>query len=81
MEKAKEYDVYVDVEKKDIHLITYLLEGADHIMNVRNRQENGYLKIIIPVDFLDEAVTLIKSLNTQGIKTEVKGIEPHNGTV
>lgn len=78
---AKEYDIYIDVDKKDIHLITYLLEGADHIMNVRNRQENGFFKIIIPEYFLEESLSLINSLNNQGINLEVKFVEPHNGVV
>ncbi len=81
MEKAKEYDLYVDVNKEDIHLITYLLEGADHLMSVRKIQDNGLLKIIVPEYFLDEVVLLVKSLNSQNIRTEVISIEPHNGIV
>lgn len=81
MEDILEYDIYVDIDKNDIHLITYLLEGEAHLMNVRNRQEDGLLKIISPKDSLDDALKLINSVKEQAIKMEVVKVEPHNGII
>ena len=81
MKDILEYDIYVDIDKNDIHLITYLLEGEAHLMSVRNRQEDGYLKIIVPKDSLDDALKLINSVKNEAIKMEVVKVEPHNGTV
>lgn len=75
-----EYDVYLKINKEDVHLITYLLEAEDHVMSVRNRVENGYIKIIVPGGLVDEALTLINSLKEQ-VELEVVKIEPHNGIV
>ena len=77
----QEYDIFIDVDKNDIHLITYLLEAEPHMMNIRNRQENGYLKIIGPSYFLNDSLTLIDSLKTQAFHMEVVKVEPHNGVV
>jgi hypothetical protein len=81
MKDILEYDIYVDIDKNDIHLITYLLEGEAHLMSVRNRQEGGFLKIITPKDSLDDALKLINSVKEQAIKMEVVKVEPHNGIV
>ncbi|MGM0640645.1 MAG: DUF4911 domain-containing protein [Thermotogota bacterium] len=81
MKEALEYDIFIDLDTNDIHLITYLLEGEAHLMSVRNRQEDGYLKIISPKDSLDDALSLINSVKEEAIKMEVVKIEPHNGIV
>lgn len=81
MQEALEYDIFIDVDKNDIHLITYLLEGEAHLMSVRNRQEDGFLKIIAPKDSLDDALKLINSVKNEEVKMEVVKVEPHNGIV
>ncbi|APT75393.1 hypothetical protein XO10_02310 [Marinitoga sp. 1135] len=75
-----EYDVYVKVKKEDIHLVTYLLESVDNLMNVRNVVENNMMKIICPKDTLDESLKLINSLKEM-TDLEVVKIEPNNGEV
>ncbi len=81
MTDTLEYDIFIDLDTNDIHLITYLLEGEAHLMSVRNRQEDGYLKIIAPKDSLDDALKLINSVKDEAIKMEVVKVEPHNGIV
>jgi len=81
MKDTLEYDIFIDLDTNDIHLITYLLEGEAHLMSVRNRQEDGYLKIIAPKDSLDDALKLINSVKDEAIKMEVVKVEPHNGIV
>lgn len=75
-----EYDVYVKVRRKDIHLITYLLESVDNLMNVRNVIENNLMKIICPKDTLDDSLKLINSLK-EVTDLEVVKVEPNNGEV
>ncbi|SHE94750.1 protein of unknown function [Marinitoga hydrogenitolerans DSM 16785] len=75
-----EYDVYLRVKKEDIHLVTYLLESVDNLMNVRNVVEGNLMKIICPKDTLDESLTLINSLKEM-TDLEVVRVEPNNGKV
>lgn len=75
-----EYDIYVKVKKEDIHLVTYLLESVDNLMNVRNVIENNLMKIICPKDTLDESLKLINSLKDL-TNLEVIRIEPNDGKV
>ncbi|OQY09188.1 MAG: DUF4911 domain-containing protein [Marinitoga sp. 4572_148] len=75
-----EYDIYVKVKKEDIHLVTYLLESVDNLMNVRNVIENNLMKIICPKDTLDESLKLINSLKDL-TNLEVVRIEPNDGKV
>ncbi|MBM7558317.1 DUF4911 domain-containing protein [Marinitoga litoralis] len=79
-EKVLEYDIYLKVKKEDIHLVTYLLESVDNVMNVRNVVEDNMMKIICPKDTLDEALKLINSLKEM-TDLEVAKIEPNNGEV
>ncbi|KLO22061.1 hypothetical protein X275_07415 [Marinitoga sp. 1197] len=77
---VKEYDIYVKVKREDIHLVTYLLESVDNLMNVRNVIENNLMKIISPKDTLDESLKLINSLKEMA-DLEVVRVEPNNGEV
>ncbi|WGS65014.1 DUF4911 domain-containing protein [Marinitoga aeolica] len=79
-QEVLEYDVYVKVRRKDIHLVTYLLESVDNLMNVRNVIENNLMKIICPKDTLDESLKLINSLKEM-TDLEVVRVEPNNGEV
>jgi hypothetical protein len=80
MTDFREYDIYVKIDQEKIHIVTYLLESQAHLMSVRNRQENGLLKIIVPGPLKDEAIKLINSM-TEQVKLEVVKVEPHNGVV
>ncbi|GAB6188687.1 DUF4911 domain-containing protein [Marinitoga arctica] len=78
--KILEYDIYLKVKKEDIHLVTYLLESVDNLMNVRNVVENNLMKIICPKDTLKESLMLINSLKDL-TDLEVVRVEPNDGKV
>lgn len=61
MEKAQEYDIFVAIEKTEIHNLCYIVEAEDNLMNLRHVEEDGRLKIIVPADLLDEALRLLES--------------------
>ncbi|WP_129409502.1 DUF4911 domain-containing protein [Marinitoga lauensis] len=79
-QEVLEYDVYVKVKREDIHLVTYLLESVDNLMNVRNVIENNLMKIICPKDTLNESLKLINSLKEM-TDLEVVRVEPNDGKV
>jgi hypothetical protein len=79
-QEVLEYDVYVKVKREYIHLVTYLLESVDNLMNVRNVVENNLMKIICPKDTLDDSLKLINSLKEM-TDLEVVKVEPNNGEV
>ncbi len=72
-----EYDVLVKINKEDIHLVNYIIEGEDNVMNIRS-VEGEFLKIITPKDFLVDTIVLLNSLK-EFINLEIYEIRQNSG--
>jgi len=44
-----EYDILIEVAKEDVHILNYVLEVEENVMNIR-KYEDGMLRIIVPED-------------------------------
>ncbi|AKI98035.1 DUF4911 domain-containing protein [Kosmotoga pacifica] len=74
----KEYDLYVRIARPDIHVLCYIAEAQDNLMNIRHTTEEGYLKIIVPGDLLEEALKFLDSIKNV-IDLEVVEIRENPG--
>lgn len=78
-ERVFEYNVYVRMPKEEIHMLGYILEADDHIMNIRHTDEtDSTVKIIVPADLLSEAMTMLENLKEE-IPLEIVRYEPNPG--
>lgn len=78
-EKILEYDLYVKMPLEDTHLLGYISEADDHIMNIRHAENEEHLvKIIVPADLLDTAMEMLELLKTE-INLEVVKYGPNPG--
>ncbi|MFW6173931.1 MAG: DUF4911 domain-containing protein [Elusimicrobiota bacterium] len=75
---ALEYDVFLSIRRKDIHVLCYIVEAEDNLMNVRHTTDDGYLKIIVPGDLLEEALNFLRSIKNV-IDLEVVDIRENPG--
>ncbi|HDM69970.1 MAG TPA: DUF4911 domain-containing protein [Thermotogales bacterium] len=57
-----EYDVFVKVREEDVHVISYILEVEDNLLNIRKITDDGLLRIIVPKDLLEDVLELLNSL-------------------
>ncbi|BBJ27321.1 DUF4911 domain-containing protein [Athalassotoga saccharophila] len=78
---ALEYDLYVKIEEEDIHMINYMLEAEDNLLNVRNVDpKTGLLKIIVIDTDLDDMLRLLEYLKDD-LHLEVVKYEPSRGVL
>ncbi len=76
---SKEYDVYVDIPKPEVHTLNYILEAEDNLLNVRHVDPaSGLLKIIVVDDALEDLLKLLKSLEND-LHLKVVRYEPNRG--
>ena len=75
---ALEYDLFVKIRKGDVHLISYILEVEDNLMNIRKMTDEGYLRIIVPKDLLNDVLELLNSLKGK-VDLEIVGYEKNTG--
>jgi hypothetical protein len=75
---ALEYDVFLHIRKEDIHVLCYIVEAEDNLMNVRHTTDDGNLKIIVPGDMLDDALKFLESIKNV-IDLEVVDISENPG--
>jgi len=54
-----EYDILIEVAKEDVHILNYVLEVEENVMNIR-KYEDGILRIIVPEDLKEEALKLLE---------------------
>ena len=63
---SKEYDIYVQIPKKEVHTLNYILEAEDNLINVRHIDPaSGLLKIIVVDDALEDVLKLLNSLKDE----------------
>lgn len=72
-----EYDILVRIDKEDIHILNYLLEAEDHVMNIRSL-EGKYLRVIAPKDMVLDAIRLLESAKTV-VDLELVELRPNDG--
>ncbi|HEU24619.1 MAG: DUF4911 domain-containing protein [Mesoaciditoga sp.] len=78
---ALEYDLYVKIEEEDIHMINYMLEAEDNLLNVRNVDpKTGLLKIIVIDTDLNDMLRLLEYLKDD-LHLEVVKYEPSRGVL
>ncbi|HDG62042.1 MAG: DUF4911 domain-containing protein [Thermotogaceae bacterium] len=56
-----EYDILIEVAKEDVHILNYVLEVEENVMNIR-KYEDGMLRIIVPEDLKEEALKLLEGV-------------------
>ncbi len=56
-----EYDILIEVAKEDVHILNYVLEVEENVMNIR-KYEDGILRIIVPEDLKEEALKLLEGV-------------------
>lgn len=78
MTNTQEYDLYLRIAKPDIHVLCYIVEAEDNLMNIRHVTEDGFLKIIVPGDLLKDALGFLESIGNY-IDLEVVEIRENPG--
>ncbi len=73
-----EYDILVKINKEDVHILNYLLEAEDNVMNIRSF-EGEFLKVISPKDMVVDAIRLLESARTI-VNLEIVELKPNNGS-
>lgn len=73
-----EYDILVKINKEDVHILNYLLEAEDNVMNIRSF-EGEFLKVISPKDMVVDAIRLLESARTM-VELEIVELKPNNGS-
>ncbi len=78
MNRVAEYDLFVKIRPEDIHVLCYIAEAEDNLMNIRHVTDEGLLKIIVPADLLDEVKSFLESIKNR-IDLEVVEIRANPG--
>jgi len=73
-----EYDILVKLRKEDVHILNYLLETEDNIMNIRSF-EGEYLRVIATKDTVVEAMRLLESAKSF-VELEIISLKPSDGS-
>ena len=75
----KEFDIYLKIEKEDVHILNYIIEAEDNMLNIRKFDSTEkLLKVIVPVDFLEDVLELLNSLKSE-VQFEIVTYEPNRG--
>jgi hypothetical protein len=78
VQEPVEYDILVKIKKEDIHILNYLLEAEDNVMNIRSF-EGEYLKVIATKDTVIEAIRLLENVRSL-VDLEIVVLKPNNGS-
>lgn len=73
-----EYDIFIKIIKEDVHILNYLLEAEDNVMNIRSF-EGEFLRVISPKDIVVDAIRLLESIRSI-INLEIVELKPNNGS-
>ncbi|MDD4478632.1 MAG: DUF4911 domain-containing protein, partial [Mesotoga sp.] len=63
---------------EDIHVLCYIAEAEDNLLNIRHVTDDGFLKIIVPGDLLEEVMNFLESIKKK-IDLEVVEIRENPG--
>ncbi|PNE22973.1 hypothetical protein V511_03640 [Mesotoga sp. Brook.08.YT.4.2.5.1] len=78
MNEALEYDLFIRIRPEDIHVLCYIAEAEDNLMNIRHVTDEGLLKIIVPAGLLEELKSFLQSIKKR-IDLEVVEIRANPG--
>jgi len=75
--EISEYDIIVKMERENVHMLNYILEAEDNIMNIRSF-EGDYLRVIATKDTVIDAIKLLESVK-EYIDLQIVELRPNNG--
>ncbi len=78
VQEPVEYDILVKIKKEDVHILNYLLEAEDNVMNIRSF-EGEYLKVIATKDTVIDAIRLLENVRSL-VDLEIVVLKPNNGS-
>jgi len=78
VQEPVEYDILVKIKKEDVHILNYLLEAEDNVMNIRSF-EGEYLKVIATKDTVIDAIRLLENVRSL-VDLEILALKPNNGS-
>jgi hypothetical protein len=78
VQEPVEYDILVKIKKEDVHILNYLLEAEDNVMNIRSF-EGEYLKVIATKDTVIDAIRLLENVRSL-VDLEIVALKPNNGS-
>ncbi len=74
-----EYDLYIEIPKKNVHFLNYLFEAEDNLMNIRHIDPvTKLLKIVVIDSDLERVMSLLNSLK-EDLQLKVVKYEPNSG--
>jgi len=74
-----EYDIYVKMPVEETHILGYLAEAEEHIINIRHSELiDGAVKVIVPALLLDEALRMLELVKEE-LPLEIIRYEPNPG--
>jgi len=76
-----EYDLYVRISPEQIHMVNYMLEAEDNLLNIRNIDpKSNLLKIVVIDSDLNDVLKLLEHLKDD-LNLEVVKYEPSCGVL
>ncbi|WP_372589397.1 DUF4911 domain-containing protein [Fervidobacterium pennivorans subsp. shakshaketiis] len=78
VQEPVEYDILVKIKKEDVHILNYLLEAEDNVMNIRSF-EGEYLKVIATKDTVIDAIRLLENVRNL-VDLEIVALKPNTGS-
>jgi len=78
VQEPVEYDILVKIKKEDVHILNYLLEAEDNVMNIRSF-EGEYLKVIATKDTVVDAIRLLENVRSL-VDLEIVALKLNNGS-
>lgn len=73
-----EKDILIKVDKEKVHILSYILESEDNLVNVR-KYENGILRLIVPNDLIKKLLIFLEDLENK-IGFEILEIKENSGS-
>ncbi|MGJ8454107.1 DUF4911 domain-containing protein [Pseudothermotoga sp. U03pept] len=74
-----EYDLYLRINKEDVHKLGYILEAEDNLVNLR-KYEDGLLRILVPGDLLEDLLSFLETVKDH-IDFEIVSCKKNDGRI
>lgn len=73
-----EKNILIKIDKENVHILSYILESEDNLVNVR-KYDNGILKLIVPENLIGKLLILLKDLESK-VGFEIIEIKDNTGS-
>ena len=74
-----EYDIYVKMPVEETHILGYLAEAEEHLINIRHSELiDGAVKVIVPAGLLEEALQMLELIKEE-LPLKIIRYEPNPG--